>query len=68
MRYDVAALDHEHRLIRPLCASVVDFNRALFHAWHVSDKARLRGIDLDRVEIRSESGELQAVIHGRKNS
>ena len=68
MRYDVTALDHEHRLIRSLCTSVVDFNRALFHAWHVSDKARLRGIDLDRVEIRNESGELQAVIHGHKIS
>ena len=63
MRYDVTALDHAHRLVKSLCASVVDFNRALFHAWHVSDKARLRGVDVERVEIRDETGKLHATIY-----
>ena len=64
MRYRVTVLDRENMPIPKLCANVVGFNRALFHAEHVSDKARLRGMDLDRVEIRNEAGELQAVIHG----
>ena len=62
MRYMVTVLDRENMPIPKLCANVVGFNRALFHAEHVEYKSRLRGVDVERVEIRDETGKLHATI------
>lgn len=63
MRYRVTVLDRENMPVERLGATVTDFYRALFHAEHVEYKSRLRGLPIDRVEIRDETGKLHATIY-----